>query len=350
MTTSDAPAQPAPADGGVHTRLPLVPSAAFVLVWTSGYIAGPAAVAAVEPFTALALRFALAAAVTAVVARRLRGPMRIRGAVLGRVALVGLAMNGAVFALTYLAFDAGMGATLASLLHALSPVLTALLAGVVLRERLSTLQVVGFVLGVLGVVLVLGPDVDEAGGPVAVLLGLLSLLALSLGTLGQRWYGAHADVAGARAVAPDPWWAATVQFAVCVPPLAVFALLLEGVHPVPDPVVGTVSVVWLALVNSIAGLLLLGSLVRRGGAGASASLFFVCPPVTAVLAFLFFGATLDARELVGIVIATVGVAVATGALSPTSWARLRPTPRGSGSGADASPRRGAESPDASRPD
>lgn len=297
-------------DATTTRALPLVPSAAFVLVWCSGYIAGPAAVRALEPFTALTVRFALAALVTAVLAWRLRGPMRLGGAVLGRVALVGLAMNAAVFALMYLAFDAGMGATLASLLHALSPVLTALLAGVVLHERLTRLQVVGFVLGVVGVVLVLGPDVAEAGGPVGIVLGLLSLLALSLGTLGQRWYGAGVRDVGVSA--PDPWWAATVQFAVCVPPLGVLAVLLEGVHSVPDPRLGVVSVLWLALVNSVVGLLLLGSLVRRGGAGASASLFFVCPPVTAVLAFLFFGDTLDVREVLGIVVATAGVAVATG--------------------------------------
>ncbi|MBR7744196.1 DMT family transporter [Phycicoccus sp. BSK3Z-2] len=290
--------------------LPVVPAAAFVLVWCSGYIAGPAAVEALEPFTSLTVRFVLAALVTAVLARRLRGPMRLRGAVLGRVAVVGLAMNGAVFALMYLAFDAGMGATLASLLHALSPVLTALLAGVVLHERLTRVQVAGFVLGVVGVVLVLGPDVDEAGGPVGVVLGLLSLLALSLGTLGQRWYGA--GVRDVDTAPPDPWWAATVQFAVCVPPLGLLAVLLEGVHSVPDVRLGVVSVLWLALVNSVAGLLLLGSLVRSGGAGASASLFFVCPPVTAVLAFLFFGDTLGVREVAGILVATVGVAVATG--------------------------------------
>ncbi|NHA67448.1 DMT family transporter [Phycicoccus flavus] len=288
--------------------LPLVPAGAFVLVWCSGYIAGPASVRAVGPFTALATRFVLAALVTALLARVLRGPLRIRGAALVRVGLVGLMMNAVVFGLIYVAFDAGMGATLGSLLHALSPVLTALLAGVLLGERLTRLQVVGFVLGVVGVVVVLGPDVDQAGGLLGIGFGLASLVGLSLGTLGQRWY--HDP--SAAGPAPDPLWAAAVQFAVCVPPLAVLALTLEGVHPVADPVAGVVSVVWLALVNSIVGLLLLGMLVRRGGAGASASLFFVCPPVTALLAWLTFGTTLDLREWLGILVAVVGVAVATG--------------------------------------
>ncbi|PKW26883.1 DMT family transporter [Phycicoccus duodecadis] len=303
VSTTSTASTTAPA----HGALPLLPAVAFVVVWCSGYIAGPAGVRAIDPFTVLTLRFLLASVVMAGLARWLRGPLRIPGPVLRRIALVGLMMNGVVFALMYLAFAEGMGATLGALLHSLSPVLTALLAGVVLGERLTRLQVLGFVLGVVGVLVVLGPDVDQAGGPLGVVLGLLSLVGLSLGTLGQRWYAADE-----RHEAPDPLWAATVQFAVCVPPLAVLALALEGVRTVHDPLPGALAVLWMALVNSVAGLLLLGLLVRRGGAGASASLFFVCPPVTALMAWAAFGDTLDAREVVGIVVAVVGVAIATG--------------------------------------
>ncbi len=284
--------------------LPLVPAAAFVLVWSSGYISGPYGVEHVAPFTLLALRFALAAAIALVVARLLRGPLRIDRTDLGRIALTGLAMNAVQFGAMYLAFDAGLGATLASLLHALTPVLTAVLAAALLKERLSLRQVVGLAIGVAGVVIVLGPDIDKAGGPVAVALGVFGAVTLSLGTLGQRWIG-HA---------PDPWWSAAIQFTVSVPPLAVLALALEGTHAVSDPVRGGLTVLFLAVVNSIIGLLLLGKLVRAGGAGAGASLFFISPPVTAVLAWLVLGETLGPLELVGLVVAVVGVALGTGSI------------------------------------
>jgi len=64
-------------------------------------------------------------------------------------------------------------------------------------------------------------------------------------------------------------------------------------------------------VNSIAGLVLLGVLVRRRGAGAAASVFFLMPPVTALMAWLVLGETLTVREGVGLLVAVVGVAVAT---------------------------------------
>ena len=272
-----------------------------MLVWSSGYISGPAAVHAAAPFSVLGWRFVIAAVIAAGLSLALRRPTRMDRATLGRVAAVGLVMNAVQFGLMYVAFDLGLGATLASLFHALSPVLTALLAAALLGERVSGIQVVGFLVGVVGVLLVLGSDLGRAGGPVAVLVGGLSMLTLSLGTLGQRWIGAQ----------PDLLWSAAVQFAVSAPPLLVLGWLTEGAWPVTDGRQAVVSVLFLAVVNSIVGLVLLSALVLRGGSGAAASLFFLSPPVTAVLAWVVLDETLSLLQVVGLVVAVVGVAAAT---------------------------------------
>ncbi|MET0999532.1 MAG: DMT family transporter [Marmoricola sp.] len=282
-------------------HLPLLPAAGFVLVWSSGYIAGPYGVEAMSPLMLVAVRFVLAALVAWVLARALRGPLRITRADAVRIGLSGFVLNGVQFAAMYIAFDAGLGATLGALMHSLSPVLTALLAAMFLGERLSPLQVLGFVIGVAGVVLVLGPDVEEAGGTVGVVCGVVSVLGLSIGTLGQRWIG-HA---------PDPLWSGTIQFGVAAPPLLLLAFVVEGTGVVRDPAAAAIAIGYLAIVNSILGLGLLGILVRARGAGAAASIFFLMPPVTAVLAWLILGETLNAREITGLVITVVGVAAAT---------------------------------------
>lgn len=286
--------------------LPLFPAVAFVLVWSSGYISGPYGIQHVAPFTLLTLRFGVAAIIALLLARLLRGPLRIDRATAVRIGLTGLAMNAVQFGAIYLAFDAGLGATLASLLHSLTPVLTAALAAIFLKEALSPRQLLGLVIGVAGVLIVLGPDIEGAGGPVAIGLAVFSAVTLSLGTLGQRWIG-HA---------PDPLWSAAVQFAVSVPPLAILALALEGTHAVSDPLRGGLAVAFLAIVNSIVGLLLLAALVRRGGAGSGSSLFFLSPPVTAVLAWLVLGETLTALEVLGLFVAVVGVALGTRRAAP----------------------------------
>jgi len=273
--------------GTTSTRhLPLAPAAVFALVWSSGYIAGPYGVEAMSPLMLVAVRFVLAA-IAWLLARALRGPLQVTRADAVRIALSGFVLNGVQFGAMYLAFDAGLGATLASLMHSLSPVLTALLAAAFLGERLSRLQVLGFVVGVAGVVLVLGPDVEKAGGTVGLVCGVVSVLGLSIGTLGQRWIG-HA---------PDPLWSGTIQFGVAAPPLLVLAFVVEGTDVVRDPAAAGIALVYLAVVNSIIGLGLLGILVRARGAGAAASVFFVMPPVTAVLAWLLLGETLNAREI-----------------------------------------------------
>jgi drug/metabolite transporter (DMT)-like permease len=282
-------------------HLPLVPAAGFVLVWSSGYIAGPYGVAAMSPLMLVAVRFVLAALVAWVLARALRGPLHITRADAVRIGLSGFVLNGVQFAAMYLAFDAGLGATLGALMHSLSPVLTALLAAALLGERLSPLQVLGFVIGVAGVALVLGPDVEEAGGTVGVVCGVVSVLGLSMGTLGQRWIG-HA---------PDPLWSGTIQFGVAAPPLLLLAFVVEGTGVVRDPAAAAIAIGYLAVVNSILGLGLLGVLVRARGAGAAASIFFLMPPVTAVFAWLVLGETLNLREIAGLAITVVGVAAAT---------------------------------------
>ena len=93
--------------------------------------------------------------------------------------------------------------------------------------------------------------------------------------------------------------------------LVVLALLVEGAPSVTSGVDATVAVLWLAGVNSVLGLLLLGLLVRRGGAGASASVFFLMPPVTAVLAWVLLDERLTGLAVLGLALSTVGVAVAT---------------------------------------
>lgn len=274
---------------------------AFVLVWCSGYIAGPAAVHAAAPFSVLGWRFLLAALIAVPLALLLRRRPGMDRPTLVRVATVGLVMNALQFGLIYTAFELGLGATLAALFHSLSPVLTALLAALLLHERVSWVQVFGFAVGVVGVLIVLGPDLDRAGGVVAVLLGALSMLTLSLGTLGQRWIGGT----------PDLLWSAAVQFAVSAPPILLIGRLVEGPWPVEDTSTAVTSTLFLAVVNSIVGLVLLALLVVRGGSGAAASLFFLAPPVTAVMAWVVLDETLGVRQLVGLVVAVVGVGAAT---------------------------------------
>jgi len=60
-------------------------------------------------------------------------------------------------------------------------------------------------------------------------------------------------------------------------------------------------------VLSLGAISLLLALIRRGVASKVASLFYLVPPVTAVLGYLIFGERLGAAELAGMAAAVVGV-------------------------------------------
>ncbi len=73
--------------------------------------------------------------------------------------------------------------------------------------------------------------------------------------------------------------------------------------------------VWAGLAWAVGGLSLgatslLLVLIRRGAVAGVASLFYLVPPVVAVLAFALFGERLSALQVAGMAIAAAGVAVA----------------------------------------
>jgi drug/metabolite transporter (DMT)-like permease len=67
--------------------------------------------------------------------------------------------------------------------------------------------------------------------------------------------------------------------------------------------------VWLVLVLSIAAVALMYWLIRRSGATEFASLFYLVPVVTALLAYILFDERLDSISILGMLICTGGVAL-----------------------------------------
>ena len=63
------------------------------------------------------------------------------------------------------------------------------------------------------------------------------------------------------------------------------------------------------LVLSLGAISLLYLLILRGAAAKVASLFFLTPPVTAVMAFMLFGERLTLPALAGMAVAAAGVAL-----------------------------------------
>ncbi|MCW2615422.1 MAG: putative integral rane protein [Frankiales bacterium] len=273
--------------------------AAFVLLWSTGFVGAKYGLPYAEPFSFLALRLAIAAALLGLVAAVTSG--RVRREQVGRAAVSGLLLHATYLGGVFWAISRGTPAGVSSVVVSLQPVLVAALAVRLLDERLVRRQWAGLAVGVLGVALVVGPGLvgGEQDSPVAGLVACL--LALVGGTLGTLWQKRHGD--GIPLL-----WGTAVQYAAAAAVLAVLSAATES-QRLEWTGEFVAALVWLVVALSIGAVLLLLLLLRRGSASAVSSLYYLVPPATAVEAYVMFDERLAAVSLAGIVVTCVGVAM-----------------------------------------
>lgn len=280
--------------------VPLAPFA-FVVLWSTGYIAASYALPDAEPMTFLATRYALAVLVLAPLALLRRQPWPRRAADYAHSAVTGVSLHCLGLGGVFLAIDRQVEAGVSALIMALQPVLTALFAATVLRERLAAMQVLGLVLGFSGVSLVVAERLAAGAGSVeGVAWNLLGMVAVTTGTLYQK----------ARSQNVNPYTGAVVQFAAAATACALLAMAFgeSGSRWTPQ-VLGALA--WAVLVLSVVATGLLYWLIRHGAIAAVSSLFYLVPVSAALLAWLLFDERLGIMALAGMVVTVAGVALVT---------------------------------------
>jgi drug/metabolite transporter (DMT)-like permease len=269
--------------------------AVFVVLWSTGFVATKYVLRGAEPLTYLAIRMAVVVAimVIVVVVVRPRWPDRM-GIVHSVVA--GLLVQGFYLGGTAVAIAHSIPAGLSALIPGLQPILTSTLANRWLGERVTPLQWTGLLLGLAGVALILHgrPMSGEAGW--GWLSSGVSLISITLGTLYQRRYCRDID-----------WRSGNlVQYVAVMIFFAIGAAAFEDrvVHWTSEFIL---SVAWLAVVLSIGSIGLLYWLIRRSAATSVASLFYLVPAVTALMAYVLFGERLDAVAIAGMIACAAAV-------------------------------------------
>ena len=69
------------------------------------------------------------------------------------------------------------------------------------------------------------------------------------------------------------------------------------------------ALAWLTLVLSLGAISLLYLMIRHGEAARVSSLFYLTPPVTAIIAYFVFGEKLGLAALAGMALSALGVAL-----------------------------------------
>lgn len=274
----------------------------FVLLWATGFIGARYAMPWAEPFSFLAARCIITLALLLLIALALKAK-RLPRREAAHAVLAGALIHGVYLSGVFWAIKNGMPAGLSALIIGLQPLITTLIAGWALGERVQPRHWIGLGIGFAGILIVLAPKIGDAfGGVTAATFAacVASAIAISAGTVWQKRF-----VSSSELVTVTIWqYVGAVLFTVAG------SLLLETrTFTLNGELVFAMA--WLVLVLSIGAIFLLLTMIRQGEMSKVSSLFYLVPAVTTLIAWGLFDETLSAVQIVGMVITTVGVGLAT---------------------------------------
>jgi drug/metabolite transporter (DMT)-like permease len=271
----------------------------FVFLWSTGFIGAKYGLPHAQPLTFLAIRYAAVIALMTLIALATKAPWPKTKQQWFHIAVSGLLVHAIYLGGVFSAIAKGFPAGLASLVVGLQPLLTAFIAGWLLKETIVKRQWFGLVLGLVGIALVLSGRINSGFSLEGIELTLLALVGITVGTLYQKKFCSSLDWRTGAVVQFIPAAIATIivasvteSFKVDFAPSFIFALA------------------WLVLILSIGAISLLNYLIRHGTSVNVASLFYLVPASTVIIAWLLFGETLSVMALIGMVLTIAGVYLA----------------------------------------
>ena len=268
----------------------------FVLLWSTGFVGAKYGLPYADPFIFLSVRVLIAGLILFAVAAVMKSPIAIGVSAITRSSLIGFFLHACYLGGVFYSISKGLPAGVAAVVTSLQPVLVSVLAVRVLGEQLRFKQVVGLLLGLIGVVLVLGPSFEQ-DIPVSGVIGILvALIGSTAATLLQKKIGA--DV---------PLIAGTAYQYLASGFLLALAAIATGGTRIEWSGQFVVAFVWLIAVLSVGAILLLLWLLNSGSAASVSSLLYLVPPATALEAFLLFGEKVNTQGFLGIGITALGV-------------------------------------------
>lgn len=301
MNTTARSAAALPAVAPSVATSPLLWPTVFILLWSSGYVAGKVGLPYAGPYTLIFLRFSVAAAILLIVSLLTRAPWPSTPKQWGHIAVVGVLIQALQFSGLYSGLSMGVSAGVSALIVGLMPIFTAVGAVAFLGERVNRRQMAGLGLGLVGVALVVAHKVRLDAGSVAGYLAVgLALVGITAGTLYQKKFCAQMDLRTGGCI----------QLSVATVIVGVLGYTTEGLAVQWTPAL-VASSLWLSLVNSIGAISVLFLMVRRGEASRVASLFYLIPAVTAAMGYLVLGETLTPFQALGFLVSASGVYLTT---------------------------------------
>ena len=272
----------------------------FILLWSSAFITTKPIVENSDPFSALAFRFFFVAIGFYLFSLYSKQTIFIKQKNLIESLLSGILFHGLYLGGVFYSISIGMPTGIAALIVTLQPILTNALSGPILGEKIKTKQWIGVFLGFTGAVTVLGLDVGLNIPTFGVIATIISLLAITASTIWQK------KISQNLSLSVSNFYQAVGGFLFHI----IIILFFSKIH------INFTKSFLLAMSHQIflvsfGAFTILMFLIKKNSASKTVSIFFLIPPTSALMAWIFLNEKLTTFDLIGFLIATIGVYLAT---------------------------------------
>jgi len=272
----------------------------FILLWSSAFITTKPIVDNSSPFAALCFRFFLVSFGFFLFSiykkhKIVTSKKNLTNSVISGILFHGIYLGGVFFSISK-----GLPVGIAALIVTLQPILTNALAGPLLNEKITWKQWTGVLLGFIGAILVLGFDIGYNLPTSGVIATFISLISVTAATLWQK------KITNNLPLPVSNMYQAIGGFMF-------HALIILGFEePFIDfTLTFIIAISHQIILVSFGAFSILMYLLHKGSASKTVTLFFLVPPTSALMAWIFLNEYLSIMDIFGFGIATLGVYIAT---------------------------------------
>lgn len=272
----------------------------FIILWSSAFISGQFIVESASPFAALSFRFLVVSLCFFVFSYLIKEKILVNLKLITQASITGILFHGLYLGGVFFSYSVGLSATLSALIVGLQPILTNIFSGPILKEKVNFVQWIGITFGFIGTIMVIGYDIGISIPIIGIIASVIALLAATTATIWQKRFTNNISL--------------TVNNFYQAFAAAIFLIVISFLFEFPYIIFDNrfiISMGWQIIMVSFGAYAILMYLIKNGTASKTSNLFFLVPPVTAIMAFFILGEKLNIIDVFGLVICAFGVYIAT---------------------------------------
>ena len=272
----------------------------FILLWSSAFITTKPIVDNSDPFSALAFRFFFVAVGFYFFSLISKNSILINRNNLVESVLSGVLFHGVYLGGVFYSISIGMPTGIAALIVTLQPILTNLLSGPILNEKVTFKQWIGAFLGFVGAALVLGLDLGEEIPTFGLIATIIALIAITTSTIWQKKLSNNLPLSVSNFYPANGG---------CLFHLLIVIFFTRAF--IDFNITFFVAMSHQIFLVSFGAFTILMFLIKKNSASKTVSIFFLIPATSALMAWFFLEESLTVTDLIGFLIASIGVYIAT---------------------------------------